>query len=109
MVSLLPSPSRALLDTLPEGSIYTIQVVFSHDANLDAPLSQLEKGIVGTSLKPEEVRNDIKMARNKLSTGNTLFWVNQAVFYHAKSDSDAQNIVHLGFPHQSERYNPLKN
>ncbi|WP_115704653.1 conjugative transfer ATPase [Legionella sainthelensi] len=87
-----PKHRYALLDTLPEGSIYTIQVVFSHDANLDAHLSQLEKGIVGTSLKPEEVRNDIKTARNELSTGNRLFWVNQAVFYHAKSDSDTQNI-----------------
>ncbi|VEB35439.1 Type IV secretory protein VirB4 component [Legionella sainthelensi] len=87
-----PKHRYALLDTLPEGSIYTIQVVFSHDANLDAHLSQLEKGIVGTSLKPEEVRNDIKTARNELSTGNRLFWVNQAVFYHAKCDSDAQNI-----------------
>ncbi|STX28432.1 Type IV secretory protein VirB4 component [Legionella beliardensis] len=87
-----PKHCYALLDILPEGSIYTIQVVFSHDANLDAHLSRLEKGVVGTSLKPQEVRNDIKAARNELSTGNRLFWVNQAVFYQAKDDLDAQNI-----------------
>ncbi|HAT9314923.1 TPA: conjugative transfer ATPase [Legionella pneumophila subsp. pneumophila] len=85
-----PKHRYALLDTLPEGAIYTIQVVFSHDANLDAHLSRLEKGIVGTSLKPQEVRDDIRTARNELATGNRLFWVNQAVFYQALDDNDAQ-------------------
>lgn len=87
-----PKHRYALLDTLPEGSIYTIQVVFSHDATLDAHLTRLEKGIVGTSLKPQEVRDDIKTARNELSTGNRLYWVNQAVFYQAKDELDAHNI-----------------
>lgn len=87
-----PKHRYALLDTLPEGSIYTIQVVFSHDASLDAHLTRLEKGIVGTSLKPQEVRDDIKTARNELSTGNRLYWVNQAVFYQSKDDQEALNI-----------------
>ncbi|KTD25131.1 conjugative transfer ATPase [Legionella maceachernii] len=87
-----PKHRYALLDTLPQGSIYTIQVVFSHDATLDAHLTRLEKGIVGTSLKPQEVRDDIKTARNELSTGNRLYWVNQAVFYQAKDDQEALNI-----------------
>ncbi|HAU1838700.1 TPA: conjugative transfer ATPase [Legionella pneumophila] len=87
-----PKHRYALLDTFPEGSIYTIQVVFSHDENLDAHLSRLEKGIVGTSLKPQEVRDDIKTARNELSMGNRLFWVNQAVFYQAEDEQQAQAI-----------------
>lgn len=77
---------------MPEGSIYTIQVVFSHDESLDSHLTRLEKGIVGTSLKPQEVRDDIKTARNELSTGNRLFWVNQAVFYQAEDEQQAQAI-----------------
>ncbi len=87
-----PKHRYALLDTLPEGSIYTIQVVFSHDENLDSHLTRLEKGIVGTSLKPQEVRDDIKTARNELSIGNRLFWVNQAVFYQAEDEKQAQAI-----------------
>ncbi|KTD23126.1 conjugative transfer ATPase [Legionella londiniensis] len=87
-----PKHRYALLDTLPEGSIYTIQVVFSHDASLDAHLTRLEKGIVGTSLKPTQVREDIKTARNELAMGNRLFWVNQAVFYRAKDDEEAAEI-----------------
>ncbi|AWN73411.1 conjugative transfer ATPase [Legionella anisa] len=102
-----PKHRYALLDTLPSGSIYTIQVVFSHDATLDAHLTRLEKGIVGTSLKPQEVRDDIKSARNELSTGNRLYWVNQAVFYQAKNEQDAHNIekqLHIIF---SEAKMPL--
>ncbi|HAT9135662.1 TPA: conjugative transfer ATPase [Legionella pneumophila] len=87
-----PKHRYALLDTLPEGSIYTIQVVFSHDASLDAHLTRLEKGIVGTSLKPSQVREDIKTARNELTMGNRLFWVNQAVFYRAQDDAEATDI-----------------
>ncbi|HAT1795180.1 conjugative transfer ATPase [Legionella pneumophila subsp. fraseri] len=87
-----PKHRYALLDTLPEGSFYTIQVVFSHDESLDTHLTRLEKGIVGTSLKPQEVRDDIKTARNELSMGNRLYWVNQAVIYQAKDEQEAQVI-----------------
>ncbi len=87
-----PKHRYALLDTLPEGSIYTIQVVFSHDASLDAHLTRLEKGIVGTSLKPSQVREDIKTARNELTMGNRLFWVNQAVFYRAQDEQEIKEI-----------------
>ncbi|MDI1352464.1 MAG: DUF87 domain-containing protein, partial [bacterium] len=50
---------------------------------------RLEKGIVGTSLKPQQVRDDIKTARDELSMGNRLFWVNQAIFYRAKTQTQA--------------------
>lgn len=82
-----PKHRYALLDTLPEGSMYTIQVVFGHDETLDAHLSRLEKGIIGTRLKPQQVREDIKTARDELASGNRLFWVNQAVFYRAENEA----------------------
>lgn len=85
-----PQHRYALLDVLPEGSIYTIQVTFSHDASLDSHLTQIEKGIVGTSLKPAQVKEDIKTARNELSMGNRLFWVNQAVLYRADNNEEAK-------------------
>lgn len=87
-----PKHRYALLDKLPEGSIYTIQVTFSNDEALDAHLMRLEKGIVGTSLKPQQVREDIKTAHDELSMGNRLFWVNQAIFYRAKTDEQALQI-----------------
>mgnify|MGYP004417256741 CR=1 FL=1 len=87
-----PKHRYALLDKLPEGAIYTIQVTFSNDEALDAHLMRLEKGIVGTSLKPQQVREDIKTARDELSMGNRLFWVNQAIFYRAKTEAQAFQI-----------------
>jgi len=87
-----PRHRYALLDTLPEGSMYTIQVVFGHDETLDAHLLRLEKGIVGTRLKPQQVREDIKTARDELASGNRLFWVNQAVFYRAEDEAACDAI-----------------
>jgi conjugative transfer ATPase len=85
-----PKHQYALLDTLPEGSIYTIQVVFGHDDAMDAHLTRLEKGIVGTRLKPQQVRDEIKQARDELTSGNRLFWVNQAVFYRADNQAECE-------------------
>jgi conjugative transfer ATPase len=87
-----PKHRYALLDRLPEGAIYTIQVTFSNDEALDAHLMRLEKGIIGTSLKPQQVRDDIKTARDELSMGNRLFWVNQGIFYRAKTEEQAIQI-----------------
>lgn len=87
-----PKHRYALLDKLPEGATYSIQVTFSNDEALDVHLMQLEKGIVGTSLKPQQVRDDIKTARDELSMGNRLFWVNQAIFYRAKTNAEAIQI-----------------
>ncbi|SNV20262.1 conjugative transfer ATPase [Legionella pneumophila] len=87
-----PKHRYALLDKLPEGATYSIQVTFSNDEALDAHLMRLEKGIVGTSLKPQQVRDDIKTARDELSMGNRLFWVNQAIFYRAKTNADTIQI-----------------
>ena len=87
-----PKHRYALLDKLPEGSIYTIQVTFASDETLDAHLMRIEKGIIGTSLKPTEVRDDIKVARDELSTGNRLFWVNQAIYYRAADEAALMHI-----------------
>ena len=87
-----PKHRYALLDKLPEGAIYTIQVTFASDEALDAHLMRIEKGVIGTSLKPSEVREDIKTARNELATGNRLFWVNQAIYYRAETETVAAQI-----------------
>lgn len=81
-----PKHRYALLDRLPEGALYTMQVTFSNDEALDTHLRGLEKGIIGTSIKPQQVRDDIKIARNELALCNRLFWVNQAVYYRAESN-----------------------
>ncbi|EHL30509.1 conjugative transfer ATPase [Legionella drancourtii] len=87
-----PKHRYALLDKLPEGSVYTISVVFSSDESLDAHLMRIEKGIIGTGLKPSEVRQDIKAARDELACGNRLFWVNQAVYFRGPDEGALDQI-----------------
>lgn len=87
-----PKHRYALLDKLPEGATYTIQVIFENDEALDTHLMRLEKGIVGTSLKPSQVKADIKTARDELSMGNRLFWVNQSIFYRASTKDEVVRI-----------------
>ena len=83
-----PKHRYALLDKLPEGAMYTIQVTFESDEAMDAHLMRIEKGVIGTSLKPSEVRDDIKTARDELSIGNRLFWVNQAIYYRGADEAE---------------------
>ena len=83
-----PKHRYALLDKLPEGAMYTIQVTFESDEAMDAHLMRIEKGVIGTSLKPSEVRDDIKTARDELSIGNRLFWVNQAIYYRGTDEAE---------------------
>lgn len=90
-----PKHRYALLDKLPEGSIYTLQVTFASDDALDAHLLRIEKGILGTSLKPNEVREDIKRARDELATGNRLFWVTQAIYYRETSAQTEKELQTL--------------
>ena len=87
-----PKHRYALLDRLPEGAMYTMQVIFSHDESLNAHLQRIEKGVIGASLKPNEVRTDIQCARDELAKGNRLFWVTQAIYYRGQNESELQKI-----------------
>lgn len=86
-----PRHCYAVLDKLPEGSIYAITVVFSDDEAINAHLQKLEKGILGTSALPNEVREDIKAAGNEMAYQNRLYWVNQAVLYRG-DEKDLKKI-----------------
>ncbi|STX81573.1 Type IV secretory protein VirB4 components [Legionella busanensis] len=87
-----PKHCYAFLDKLPEGSMYTLSVVFSDDEAIHTHLKRLEKGIIGTSSLPSLAREDIKQARNELSMGNRLYWVNQAVLYRASCEKELLNV-----------------
>lgn len=87
-----PKHAYALLDKMPEGAMYTISVIFSDDSAINAHLQKIEKGVLGTSTLPAEVRDDIRIARNELAYGNRLYWVNQAVMYRGESEEDLKEI-----------------
>lgn len=87
-----PKHRYALLDKLPEGTIYTMQVIFSSDEALDVHLLKIEKSVIGTSLKPTEVKRDIQAARDELASNNRLFWVTQAILYRGKDEEECEAI-----------------
>ncbi len=87
-----PKHRYALLDKLTEGAIYTMQVIFSSDEALEAHLLRIEKSVIGTSLKPTEVKRDIQMARDELASNNRLFWVTQAILYRGKDEEECEAI-----------------
>lgn len=87
-----PKHRYALLDKLPEGAIYTMQVIFSSDEALDAHLLKIEKSVIGTSLKPSEVKRDIQIARDELASHNRLFWVTQAILYRGQNEEECEEI-----------------
>ena len=76
----------ALLDRLPEGSIYSIQVVFSSNKSVSKHLKMVEKGTLGGSLEAQTIRCDLADARDAQTLGNRLFWVSQCLFIRGRDD-----------------------
>lgn len=89
----------ALLDKLPEGTIYSIQVVFSSDESISHHLKMVEKGTLGGSLEAQTIRGDLKAARDAQTLGNRLFWVSRCLFIQGhdneRLDSLEENLIDL--------------
>ncbi len=82
----------ALLDKLPEGSIYSIQVVFSSDKSVSKHLKRIEKGTLGGSLEAKTIRADLKAAQDAQMLGDRLFWVSQCLFIQGKDNESLEAI-----------------
>lgn len=82
----------ALLDKLPQGSIYSIQVVFSSDKSISKHLKMVEKGTLGGSLEAQTIRRDLADARDAQTLGNRLFWVSQCLFLQGRDD-DSLDVI----------------
>lgn len=82
----------ALLDKLPEGSIYSLQVVFSSDQNVSKHLKMIEKGTLGGSLEAQMIRSNLKTTRDAMQMGNRLFWVSSCLFIRGE-DKQALDLI----------------
>lgn len=82
----------ALLDKLPEGSVYTMQVVFSDDSALSKHLKSIENGTIGSSLEAKQIRADIQTARDEISIGNRLYWVSSALYIRGEDEGQLDEI-----------------
>ena len=99
MRDLSNKKSYALLDKLPEGSTYTLQVVFADNVSLSSHLKHVEQGVIGSGSERRQIRNDIATARDEIEMGNRLYWVTQAVYFRGKDRDELQeneeNIIDL--------------
>ena len=81
-----------LLDCLPEGSTYTVQVVFEHEDKLDGHLKKIESNIIGGGSEGKLAKANIISAKDEIFKGNRLYWVTQAIYFQAKTQSELEDI-----------------
>lgn len=81
-----------LLDVLPEGTVYTIQVVFEHQDNLQAHLNKIESGIIGGGSEGQKAKANIALARDELFKGNKLYWSTQSLIFRAETVKELDEI-----------------
>ncbi|MBP9726889.1 MAG: conjugative transfer ATPase [Gammaproteobacteria bacterium] len=71
----------ALLDKLPEGSIFSTHIVFEDSDTIEKHLSIIEKSAMGFDREPQLIKADIETARYEMKNGNRLFRVVHAIYY----------------------------
>lgn len=77
----------ALLDKLPEGTVYTLQITFEASSTVEAHLKKIEKSAVGNNDEAQHVRASVARARQEMHQHHLLFRTVQAVYYRAPSSS----------------------
>lgn len=82
----------ALLDKLPEGSIFTTQLVFEDNETIEKHLANIEKSAVGFDREPQLIKHDIEEARYHIKNGNRLFRVVHAIYYVSPTLEHMPNV-----------------
>ncbi|MCD6056248.1 MAG: conjugative transfer ATPase [Gammaproteobacteria bacterium] len=82
----------ALFDKFPDGSIYTLQIVFESQKAIDAHLNIIRNTAKGKSESAVAVRQAVEVAQHEIANGNQLFKVVQGLYYCAK---DKTALAHI--------------
>ena len=75
----------ALLDKLPEGSIFSTHLVFEDNETIEKHLTMIEKSALGFDREPQLIKNEIEEARYHIKNGNRLFRVVHAIYYSSQT------------------------
>lgn len=90
-MNLGESQKYALLDKLPAGSIYTLQVTFESKMQLENHLDKIEGAAVGKSGVIADIHNEIKQARYEIDNGNLLFRVVEGIYLRGANDHELKS------------------
>ncbi len=109
----------ALLDQLPDGYIYTIQVIFESQKTVEQHLTKIESSAVGKGDEPKRVKANVHRAFDEIKGTNKLFRVVQGIYYRGDGETELQIIerqveailsnIGLSIVHPSMELNPLDN
>lgn len=80
----------ALLDKLPDGSIYTLQLVMTSQKTVEKHLDQIAASAVGKGDEPKRVKYNVARAYDEIKGANKLFKVTQALYYRGHNLLDLQ-------------------
>lgn len=75
----------ALLDKLPEGSVFSTQIIFEDNETIEKHLTVIERSAMGFDREPQLIKQDVEEARYHVKNGNRLFRVVHAMYYRSPS------------------------
>jgi len=85
----------ALLDKLPEGSVFSTHIVFEDNDHIERHLTNIEKSAVGWGTEQCLMKEDIEQARYEIKNGNRLFRAAHAIYYAGPSHEALENTENL--------------
>ena len=77
----------ALFDKFPEGSIYTLQIVFQSQSAIDSHLDKIASSAKGHSDSALSVKAAVDDAHQAIAEGNQLFKVVQGLYYYGEDEA----------------------
>lgn len=85
------SARYSLLDKLPVGAIYTIQLVFESRNKLENHLDSIEKFAIGKGQVIENTLENVQRARGELAEGNTLIRSQEGIYFYANNEEELED------------------
>lgn len=80
-----------LIDQLPEGSIFVINIVMQAPSEVELHLKAIQSSAVGNHAQALKVKEELGIAEKSIANGNPLFPVVMAVYLRGESMDDLHN------------------
>lgn len=85
----------ALLDKLPEGSVFSTHIAFEDNDHIEKHLTAIEKSAIGWGGEQRLIKEDIAQARYEIKNGNRLFRATHAIYYSGDTLEELESFENL--------------